>query len=156
MTIKTGTGIKRFQDSQGYGKWFLTLFAVVKTRESCQPQQAIEPSPSPSPCSSLSQVDKATDDDLESTENEMFIPRKKARKAKNKSPIDAALVETLDLVKEVVKNDPTKDLINLRRQEMDKARDHELKLFHLLQSSKPSVNNAFGAYDPQQQGSSGI
>ena len=66
MTIKTGTGIKRFQDSQGYGKWFLTLFAVVKTRESCQPQQAIEPSPSPSPCSSLSQVDKATDDDLES------------------------------------------------------------------------------------------
>ena len=71
MTIKTGTGIKRFQDSQGYGKWFLTLFAVVKTSESCQPQQAIEPSPSPSPspCSSLSQVDKTTDDDLESTEN---------------------------------------------------------------------------------------
>ena len=79
MTIKTGAGIKRFQDSQGYGKWFLTLFAVVKTRESCQPQQAIEPSPSP--CSSLSQVDKATDDDLESTENEMFIPRKKSKKS---------------------------------------------------------------------------
>ena len=36
---------------------------------------------------------------------------KKARKAKNKYPIDAALVETLDFVKEVVKNDPTKDLI---------------------------------------------
>ena len=42
MTIKTGTGIKRFQDSQGYGKWFLTLFAVVKTRESCQPHEAID------------------------------------------------------------------------------------------------------------------
>lgn len=56
MTIKTATGIKRFQDSQGYGKWFPTLFAVAKTRESCQPEQAIEPSPSPSPCSSLSQV----------------------------------------------------------------------------------------------------
>ena len=114
MTIKTGTGIKRFQDSQGYGKWFLTLFAEVKTRESCQPQQAI----GTSPCSSLSQVDKFTSDDLESTENEMFIPRKKARKAKNKSPIDAALVETLDLVKEVEKNDPTKYL-----EEMDKARN---------------------------------
>ena len=145
MTIKTGTGIKRFQDSQGYGKWFPTIFAVVKTRESCQPQQAIEPSPSPSPCSSLSQVDRATDDDLESTENEMFIPR---RKAKNKSPIDAALVEILDLVKEVVKNDPTKDLINFMREEMDKAPDHELKLFHLLQSSKPSVNIAFSALGP--------
>ena len=45
MTVKTATGIKRFQDSQGYGKWFPTLFAVVKTRESCQPGQAIEPSP---------------------------------------------------------------------------------------------------------------
>ena len=78
MTIKTATGIKRFQDSQGYEKWFPTLFAVVKTRESCQPVQAIEPSPSP--CSSLSQVDKATDDDLESTENEIFIPIKKQEK----------------------------------------------------------------------------
>ena len=104
----------------------------------------------------LSQVHKATDDDLESTDAEMFIPKKKARKVKNKSPIDAAVVETLDLVKEVVKNDPTKYLINFMREEMDKARDHELKLFHLLQSSKPTTNNAFGAYDPQQQGSSGI
>lgn len=43
MTIKTETEIKRFQDNQGYGKWFLILFAVVKTRESCQPEQAIEP-----------------------------------------------------------------------------------------------------------------
>ena len=78
MTIKTGTGIKRFQDSQGYGKWFPTIFAVVKTRESCQQQPAIEPSPSPSPRFSLSQVDKVTDDDLESTENEIFISRNKA------------------------------------------------------------------------------
>ena len=100
MAIKTGTGIKRFQDSQGYRKWFPTLFAVVKTRESCQPQQAIEPSPSP--CSSLSQVDRATDYDLESNENEMFILRKKSKKSKkkkkkNESPIDVAVVETLDL-----------------------------------------------------------
>ena len=64
MTIKTATGIKRFQDNQGYGKWFPTLFAVVKTRESCQPEQALELSPLP--CSSLSEIDKATDD-LEST-----------------------------------------------------------------------------------------
>ena len=157
MTIKTATGIKRFQDSQGYGKWFPTLFAVVKTRESCQPEQAIEPSQSP--CSSLSQVDKATDDDLgstASTETEMFIPKKRARKEKTKSPIDAALVETLDLVKEVVKNDPTKDLINFMREEMDKAREHELKLFHLLQSSRPSASYAFSAYDHHQQGTSGI
>ena len=158
MTIKTATGIKRFQENQGYGKWFPVLFAVVKTIESCQPDQAIEPSPSP--CSSLSQVDTANVEDLESTESaetEMFIPIKRARKEKKKSPIDAALVETLDLVKEVVKNDPTRDLINFMREEMDKAREHELKLFYLLQSSRPNPRSAFTAYDQQQQqGTSGM
>ena len=81
MTIKTATDIKKFQDSQGYGKWFPTLFAVVKARESCQSEQAIEPSP----CSLLSQVDKATDDDLgsiASAETEMFISQKKQEKKK--------------------------------------------------------------------------
>ena len=70
------------------------------------------------------------------------------KKKKNKSPIDVAVVETLDLVKEVGKNDATKDLINFLREELDKAHDHELKLFHLLQSSKPSGNIAFSALGP--------
>ena len=39
---------------------------------------------------------------------------------------------------------------------MGKAREHELKLFHLLQSSRPSASYAFGAYDHHQQGTSGI
>ncbi|PFX13700.1 hypothetical protein AWC38_SpisGene22193 [Stylophora pistillata] len=44
MTIKTAIGIKRFQEKQGYGKWFQALYALVKTRDSCQPEQAHEPS----------------------------------------------------------------------------------------------------------------
>ena len=44
LTIKTATGIKRFQEQKGYGNWFDQLFALVKTRDSCQPEQAIEPS----------------------------------------------------------------------------------------------------------------
>ena len=47
LTIKTATGIKRFQDSKNYGLWFNQLFAVVKTRDSCQPEQALEPSKAP-------------------------------------------------------------------------------------------------------------
>ena len=39
---------------------------------------------------------------------------------------------------------------------MGKARDYELKLFHLLKCLKRKVNNEFSAYDPTQQGSSGI
>ena len=42
--MKTASGIARFQEERGYGIWFSSLFALVKTRDSCQPDQAIEPS----------------------------------------------------------------------------------------------------------------
>ena len=45
LTKKSATGIKRFQEDQGLGKWFTTLFEV-KTRESCQPDLALETSAS--------------------------------------------------------------------------------------------------------------
>jgi hypothetical protein len=44
MTIKTATGIQRFQDEKGYDKWFGLLFPLVKTHDSCQPNMAVEPS----------------------------------------------------------------------------------------------------------------
>ena len=44
LVMRTASGIKRFQDENGYGAWFNQLFALVKTRDSCQPEQAIEPS----------------------------------------------------------------------------------------------------------------
>ena len=40
LTIRTATGIKRFQENRGLGNWFKFLFAVVQTRDSCQPDQA--------------------------------------------------------------------------------------------------------------------
>ena len=43
-TIKTASGIKRFQEERGYSAWFNQLFEVVKTRDSCSPELAIQPS----------------------------------------------------------------------------------------------------------------
>ena len=43
LTIKSGTGIKRFQEDKSYGEWFQKLYEIVKSRDSCQPEQAIEP-----------------------------------------------------------------------------------------------------------------
>ena len=43
LTEKTATGIKRFQEEQGFGKWFAALYEVVKTIDSYQPNQALEP-----------------------------------------------------------------------------------------------------------------
>ena len=44
MTQKTASGIKRFQDQKELGHWFNTLLPLMKTRESCQPERAVEPS----------------------------------------------------------------------------------------------------------------
>ena len=44
MTIKCASGIKRFQEDKNLGKWFNQLYPLVKSRESAQPEQAIEPS----------------------------------------------------------------------------------------------------------------
>ncbi|XP_068682814.1 uncharacterized protein [Montipora foliosa] len=44
LTIKTATGIKRFQEEKNLGEWFNQLYSFVKTRDSCTPEMALEPS----------------------------------------------------------------------------------------------------------------
>ena len=35
LTIKTGTGIKKFQEGKNFGAWLNKLYDIVKTRYSC-------------------------------------------------------------------------------------------------------------------------
>ena len=44
LTIKTATGMKRFQEEKNFSKWFSQLYNFVKTRDSCSPEVALEPS----------------------------------------------------------------------------------------------------------------
>lgn len=87
---------------RGFGKWFNALYEFVKTRDSCQPDQAIEPSSS----------ERSFDDpdDNEEQKCKLFVPLKNKRKsvaAKEKLDM-ATTTELVNLVKEVVQNDPTK------------------------------------------------
>ena len=43
LTMKTASGIKRFQDDKQFGSWFNVLTQIMKSRPSCQPDQGIEP-----------------------------------------------------------------------------------------------------------------
>ena len=43
LTIKTATGVNCFQEEKHCRPWFPMLFALVKTRDSCQPERAVEP-----------------------------------------------------------------------------------------------------------------
>ena len=53
LTQKTASRIKRFQNQKEYGQWFDVLVLLMKTKVSCQPEQAIEPSAGESGVSSL-------------------------------------------------------------------------------------------------------
>lgn len=130
LTIKTATGIKRFVDEKKYGKWFDQLFPIVKTRDSCQPEMAMEPS--------------ATKDfkEEEPQEKKQFVPVKQGKKRKAKS-LEEASLEVINVVKEVIANDPTKELVALMKDEMEKQRNHEAQLFNmLLQSNQNTMCNA--------------
>lgn len=131
LTQKSATGIKRSQEDQGLGKWFTTLFEVAKTRESCQPDLALEPSASSSPSDLSVEI---SDDSVK--EKELFVLRKTKRRQLSKKRLDSATTEVLTLVKEAVQNNPTKELISFMEEEMEKSREHELRLFQLLLSHR--------------------
>ena len=80
LTIKISTGIKRFQEERELGEWFNQLFPVVHTRDSYQPEHAVEPPSSEGvdtgkndyPSSSPGH-EEATDS---STGTKMFVPKR--------------------------------------------------------------------------------
>ena len=123
LTIKTATGIKRFQNSKNYGLWFNQLFAAVKTRDSCQPEQALEPSKAPRK-DEKSGENKNSEKDHE----RLFVPVKGS--AKKKKPDNSA--EAVKLLKQIAENDHSKNVIDSLRDEMEKSREHELKLFQMM------------------------
>ena len=78
MTIKTASGIKRFQDDKNLGNWFNQLFPLVKSRESAQPEQAIEPSSTNYqavniPTAQQSNADELSADTLSETSTESSV-----------------------------------------------------------------------------------
>jgi len=70
LTQKTATWIKQFQEEHGFGKRFNALFQLVKTRDSCQPEQAFEPS------SSNSETSLDTDNFTEDSAVEQCFPKR--------------------------------------------------------------------------------
>ena len=146
LTIKTATGIKRFQDSKCFGSWFDQLFALVKTRDSCQPEQAVEPSALPS--GGESTADDTPEKKPASTNQFTPVRTKRAKK-------EDILKSTHELIKKVIENDKSDTMLKLMKEEFEQSRQHELKLFQmLLQAQQPSTHaqqNPFGTTHPPAQ-----
>lgn len=60
----------------------------------------------------------------------------------SKHKLDSLTSQVLKVVEDVVSNDPTKDPMNLMREEMETSRQHQMKLFQLMLNHRAS-----GSYD---------
>ena len=142
FTIKTATGIKRFQDEKGYGRWFDQLYPVIKSRDSCQMERAFEPS-----APDWNQLPKEQQEDEEAQpvcSTKQFIPVKHKGKAKKKDDSDNFNSHVLKLIEKTIENDPTKGIVNFLTDEMERSRQHELQLLRLL--TDQTVNHTPGSY----------
>ena len=65
MTLKTASGIKRFQEDKELGNWFGKLLPVISSMDNCQPRQSIKLRPI-----SLPKIDEELDDEPEKSNEE--------------------------------------------------------------------------------------
>ena len=131
-------------DDKGYGTWFDKLFAIVKSRDSCQPDQALEPSTleiAQNEGESSSGTDKVLETESEDKPGKLFVPRKEHKRK------DDPVCEAIKLMRSVVENDPTKEVINFLKEDIQKAREHELKLFQMMFSHGNSQGHSVPSND---------
>ena len=151
LTIKSASGIKRFQDQKGYGAWFDKLYALVKTRDSCKPELATEPSMNQA-------VDEASSSSIpgDSPESDtsppLFVPIKKTSKKKGKGSTD----EVVDMLRTLVENDPLKEFLKFAKEEAEKAREHEMRLLQMLMGSQAQPQSTSYQVHTGYQGHAGF
>ena len=75
----------------------------------------------------------------------LFVPVKNVKKRQStKEKLDATTVEVMHRLKSTIENDPTKELITFMKEELEKSREHELKLFQLMLSQR--ANSSHDSY----------
>ena len=131
LTIKNASGIKRIVEEKGYGKWFDLLFPFVKSRDSCNPSQAIEPGNN---ADMEGKMDRDTDcsdkgDSDEPPSKHVIVPGKKVTAKRNKTD---QLTKAVALLNKVIENDPTKEMLQLLREEMKESREQEMRYFQMM------------------------
>ena len=115
--------------------WFGTLYAWVKTRDSCQPEQAIEPSATMFE-PQLSENNSSLDESINSTTynpqpesgtKKLFVPTRGGGR-KRKAEEDSSIIGSFREISEQT----TKTMVEFFERENVKDRGHEEKLFQML------------------------
>lgn len=142
LTVKTASGIENFTRDRGYGVSFNNLYSLVKTRDSCNPDKAVEPS--------ALLTAKGSDDESEvldvntegsssgQREQKKFVPVRKNRKRKQTDD-NCTHSEVFQLMRGMIENDPTRDLIAMMREDMERSRQHELRLMQVFMGASSTL-----------------
>ena len=159
LTMKTASGIKRFQDDKQFGSWFNILTQIMKSRLSCQPGQGIEPG---TYLTNISDQTGLADDDIFSSASSspstssdggnssnssspkpgrMYVPIK-SKKEPKKSSNNEFVNEILAQMKAVIdyEQNSIAQLTSFFKEENERARQHELELFKVM-FQQGSANN---------------
>ena len=170
LTIKTASGISRFIHDKGYGKWFDLLYPLVKSRDSCQPERACEPSAHDSKddggfenyndddnCGSISSNVTDKGDELPPKSKPVHV--KKPTFKKVKAGKSDHVSKALELQQATTDNDPTKELLQFLKDHIKQSREQERMYFQMtcgLMSSStgnPHVNSIPHYYQSLRQDS---
>ena len=145
LKVKTVTGIDRFQEQRNYGSWYPLLFSLVKTRDSCQPERAVEPSTggsevvdgqsSAGSASSLEESEQSTVK-ASSDDKKLFVPVKNRGKRKN---VSSSAVECME---KLLERDPTKELLKFYKEENEKARRQLMQMIMSVQQPTEHVQRS--------------
>ena len=155
LKCKSASGIARFQECKVFDKWFNQLLPLVKSRESCQPEQALEPcSVQPFEQGADEQEDEVDDPKTEkvrsthstqsstssssslvfSIKKRPFVPinGKSSSKKQKLEDLIKMTSDTITGIKEQLQRDTMGPTISFFEKENEKAREHEMQLISLM------------------------
>ena len=118
-------------------------------RDSCSPELAIEPSVSKEENNKMTKNEGIVTDEHKNSSFGEFVPVKSVPTKRQKK--EDPLVKAIHLMRTAIENDPTKELIKFLKSDIEKSREHELKLYQMLlthsnPSPQPQCTNHHGNY----------
>ena len=158
----TASGIKNFVDEKSLGSWFFQLFTLISSRDSCQPEQAIEPSfestlsstnPDGNDNSEASgdenpSKEKCKKRELDENRSPPFVPVKKTKKDKKKNSQEELKSAIINFNNTLEKYN--KDFLDYLKEENEQSRQHEREMFQMQCNIQLQMMQMLHAQQPHQ------
>ena len=140
--------MKRFQEEKNFGKWFSQLYNFVKTRDSCSPEVALEPSCSHSGDSH--QTVDATKTGAKAHLGEINVQDNNSSSKDGDTVAKAQFVPVVEAI--VIEKDPTKELLEFFKEENERARQHKMRLMQMMMAAPHLYYSGYPAQGAPVQG----